>query len=225
MRILLVEDDFDLSENLIEFLTDEGYHCDFAHTGEVAIELLHENTYDVIILDICLPGIDGFEVCKKLRQVMGLNIPVIMLTARTSITDKLCGFDSGTDDYLSKPFEIAELKVRIEALSKRTRPLQSHIITVGDLVYNVDEGIVKRADVVIQLPPVCLQLLHTLMEASPNIVSKSDLEYSVWGVTPPETNALKAHLYTLRNLIDKPFDKKLISTIRGQGYKIVGDEL
>ncbi len=172
MRVLLVEDDFDLSENLIDFFTDEGYNCDFAHTGEVALELLRDNTYDIIILDIGLPGIDGFEVCRTIRQELGLNTPVIMLTARTSLTDKLCGFDSGTDDYLSKPFEVEELKVRVEALSKRTRPLQHHLITVGDLVYNLDEGILQRSGTKIQLPPVCLHILRILMEASPNIVTK-----------------------------------------------------
>ncbi|ADD68412.1 two component transcriptional regulator, winged helix family [Denitrovibrio acetiphilus DSM 12809] len=224
MRILLVEDDFDLSENIIDFLTDCGYDCDFAYNGIVAVDLIKQNPYDLIILDIGLPGINGFEVCRIVRQDLKLNTPVIMLTALISLDDKLSGFQAGTDDYLPKPFDMPELQARIEALAKRTRPVQNHVLTVGSLVYDVEQGILTRNNIELQLPPVCMHILRILMEASPNLVSKSELEYAIWGHTPPETDALKAHLYTLRNIIDKPFSKNMLVTVRGQGYKVVASE-
>jgi len=224
MRILLVEDDFDLSENLIDYLTDNGFDCDFAYNGIHALELLKENIYDLIVLDVGLPGINGFEVCKKLRQELKLSTPVIMLTALISLDDKLSGFRAGTDDYLPKPFDMEELLARIEALSKRTRAAHINVITIGSLVYNIDQGILTRDNIELHLPPVCLHILRELMEAYPNLVSKNELEYALWGHTPPETDALKAHFYTLRNILDKPFNENMLVTVRGHGYKLVAPE-
>ncbi|WP_022851993.1 response regulator transcription factor [Limisalsivibrio acetivorans] len=220
MRILLVEDDVDLAENVIDYLEFADWSVDYAMNGESAVEFAHANKYDAVVLDINLPGIDGFEVCRILRRQMRLNIPVIMLTARTMLTDKLEGFESGTDDYLPKPFELAELKARIEALVRRAKQSVAEIFQIGGLSLDPRKGTVIRDGKFIDLPPVCYQILKNLMEAHPGIVSKGDLEYAIWGETPPDSDSLKVHFYTLRQLVDKPFSINMLVTIRGRGYKI-----
>ncbi|QAR32584.1 response regulator transcription factor [Geovibrio thiophilus] len=220
MRLLLIEDDSDLAENVIDYFEMQGWSVDYAITGEAGLQFAQENHYDALILDINLPGINGFEVCRLLRRKLRLNMPVIMLTARTMLNDKLDGFESGTDDYLPKPFELAELKVRLEAAVRRTKHSVAGVFEVGGLSLDPENGCVTRGGKIIDLPGVCFTILRKLMEAHPGIVSKEELEYAIWKDQPPQTNALKAHFYTLRQLVDKPFDKELLHTVRGRGYKI-----
>jgi DNA-binding response OmpR family regulator len=224
MRLLLIEDDVDLAENVIDYFEMEGCSVDYAMSGEAGLEFLHENHYDCAILDINLPGIDGFEVCKQIRLKLRLNIPVVMLTARAMLGDKLEGFESGTDDYVPKPFELAELKMRICALLRRTKHQNITKFTIADLSLDPEKGTVIRGCDSIDLPPVCFSILKKLMEEHPGIVTKEELEYSIWKDQPPQTNSLKAHFYTLRQMIDKPYGKALLHTIRGRGYKISEDE-
>lgn len=220
MRILLIEDDIDLAENIIDYLEESGYDLDYAMSGEQGLTLLKANPYDALILDIGLPGIDGFAVCEYCRKQYRLSLPILMLTARTQLDDKLHGFESGTDDYLPKPFELAELEVRIQALARRSRPVQPRVLTLADLIYDLDRNEVRRGGDLINLPPVCAQILRALMEASPRTLTRSDLEYLIWRDNPPETDALKAHFYTLRQMVDKPYPVPLLKTVRGQGYRI-----
>ncbi len=220
MRLLLIEDDSDLAENVIDYFEMQGWSVDYAITGEAGLQFAQENHYDALVLDINLPGINGFEVCRLLRQKLRLNIPVIMLTARTMLNDKLDGFESGTDDYLPKPFELAELKVRLEAAVRRTKNTVAGVFEVGGLSLDPENGCVMRNGKIIDLPGVCFTILRKLMEAHPGIVSKEELEYAIWKDQPPQTNALKAHFYTLRQLVDKPFEKELLHTVRGRGYKV-----
>ena len=220
MRLLLIEDDSDLAENVIDYFEMQGWSVDYAITGEAGLQFAQENHYDALVLDINLPGINGFEVCRLLRQKLRLNMPVIMLTVRTMLNDKLDGFESGTDDYLPKPFELAELKVRLEAAVRRTKHSVAEVFEVGGLSLDPENGCVMRGGKIIDLPGVCFTILRKLMEAHPGIVSKEELEYAIWKDQPPQTNALKAHFYTLRQLVDKPFEKELLHTVRGRGYKI-----
>lgn len=220
MRLLLIEDDSDLAENVIDYFEMQGWSVDYAITGEAGLQFAQENHYDALVLDINLPGINGFEVCRILRRKLRLNIPVVMLTARTMLDDKLDGFESGTDDYLPKPFELAELKVRLEAAVGRTKHSVASVFEVGGLSLDPENGCVMRKGRIIDLPGVCFTILRKLMEAHPGIVSKEELEYAIWKDQPPQTNALKAHFYTLRQLVDKPFDTELLHTVRGRGYKI-----
>jgi len=220
MKFLLVEDDLDIAENIIEFMEGRGCDMDYAMSGELALELLKDNMYDAVILDINLHGISGFEVCSRIRRIMRLKIPVLMLTARILIDDKINGFECGADDYLTKPFDLEELLIRLKALSRRFRQCVTNVFTVADLSLDPEKGTVERAGDPITLPHVCFRILLRLMEKYPGIVSKEELEYDIWKDQPPVSNSLKSHFYILRQLVDKPYEKQLLHSIRGRGYKI-----
>ena len=164
---------------------------------------------------------DGLEVCRKLRQEAGKNTPVLMLTARDRLEDKLAGFETGADDYLVKPFELQEVEVRLEVLTTRGLRRASKEIQIGDLLFNVDTLIVNRAGEEIDLNPIGLKLLRVLMEASPNVVTRAELEKELWGEEMPDSDSLRVHIHSLRNLIDKPFKRKMIQTRHGIGYRLV----
>jgi len=225
MKILLVEDDIDLAENIIDYLELQSDSVDYASSGEAAIEFLHSNHYDAIILDINLPGIDGFEVCKIIRLNFHMSIPILMLTARSMLADKLEGFQSGADDYLSKPFELAELNMRLESIYRRAHQNVALKFCVDDLCVDPDNGTVMRGGHLINLPPICFTILLKLIEKYPGIVTKEELEYAVWKDEPPLTDSLKVHFYTLRQLVDKPFNKQLLYSMRGRGYTISAEEV
>jgi DNA-binding response OmpR family regulator len=182
--------------------------------------MLQEQTFDAIILDIMLPGMDGLVLCQTLRHKLHINTPVIMLTARDSLNDKLTGFEVGADDYLVKPFALAELAVRLQALQRRFVSQHNSILKVADLSFNLDTLEVTRQQHTIKLNPSCLKLLTVLMQQSPNVVKKSTLEQALWQDDLPDNNILKIHMHTLRSQIDKPFDETLIETIHGVGYRI-----
>ncbi|MGE4266779.1 MAG: response regulator transcription factor [Deferribacterales bacterium] len=224
MKLLLIEDDFDVAESIIDFMESRECATDFAMSGEQALLLLKNNCYDAIILDINLRGMNGFEVCSKIRSSLHLKIPVLMLTARVVLSDKLNGFKCGADDYLTKPFELEELLVRLQAVSRRHRQCVADVFKVADLTLDPDKGIVERAGQSIRLSYVCFRILLRLMEKSPGFVSKEELEYDIWKDQPPMSNALKSHFCMLRTLVDKPFEKQLLQTIRGRGYKIDDSE-
>ncbi|XOB66159.1 response regulator transcription factor [Deferribacteres bacterium DY0037] len=224
MRILLVEDDVDLAENIIEYFQIQNCNTDYAMSGEAALELLHDYQYDAIVLDINLPGINGFEVCKVIRMKMHMNVPIVMLTARSMLEDKLEGFESGTDDFLPKPFELAELKMRILALHRRASQGMAMKFCIEDLCVDPDNGTVTRSETPIILPPICFTILLKLIEKFPGIATKEELEYAVWKDEPPMTDSLKVHFYTLRQMVDKPFGKQLLYSIRGRGYAISSKE-
>ncbi|HNE25643.1 MAG TPA: response regulator transcription factor, partial [Pseudomonadales bacterium] len=179
MRILLVEDNKDILANLMDYLELKGYTVDCARDGLTGMHLAATESYDLAVLDVMMPGIDGFTLCQRLREARN-NLPVIMLTARDTLTDRLEGFSSGADDYLVKPFELSELVARIEAVLRRTRGA-SRLLTVADLSYDLDSLAVKRADKSIKLNPISLKLLEILMQRSPSVVRREQLEEAVWG--------------------------------------------
>lgn len=220
LRILIIEDHADIAENISDCLTTEGCITDFAMDGIGGIHLAVTNSYDVIILDLMLPGMDGITLCKKLREHTGSQIPVLMLTARDTLADKLKGFEAGADDYLVKPFEMDELIARVRALAKRSVVTEASVLQVGDLLVDTAKGSVKRGGKSIELNPSCFKLLVCLMERHPNIVPRSELEFFLWGDMPPGSDALKSHIYLLRRRIDKEYSEKLIQTVHGFGYRI-----
>ncbi len=224
LRILVVEDNQDIAENIGDYFEAKGHSLDFAMDGISGLHLALTEEYDVMILDIMLPGMDGLSLCKKLRESSAGQIPVLMLTARDTLPDKISGFESGTDDYLVKPFALQELEVRLYSLVKRTRATYSSRLTVADLEFNMETMTVSRAGQQIELNRACLQILEILMKASPKVVSRKDLEYSLWGDMPPGSDALRSHLYTLRRKIDKPFSGNLLQTVHGVGYKLVATD-
>ncbi|MBT8049712.1 MAG: response regulator transcription factor [Gammaproteobacteria bacterium] len=221
MRILIIEDNPDIAANLGDYLEDHGHTVDFAGDGVTGLHLAVVNDFDAIVLDLALPGMDGLEVCRKLRSEAGKDTPVLMLTARDRLEDKLAGFDTGADDYLVKPFELQEVAARLKVLASRGRRRNRRELTVGDLIYNLDTLSVQRDGKEIYLNPIGLKLLHCLMESSPNVVSRAELEMEVWGEEMPDSDSLRVHIHSLRSAIDKPFGSNMIQTRHGIGYRLV----
>tara|TARA_B100000925_G_scaffold113461_1_gene84027 strand:- start:880 stop:1560 length:681 start_codon:yes stop_codon:yes gene_type:complete len=216
---LLVEDNVSLAQTVIAYFDLEGINCDYASNGSQGLELALLNDYQVILLDINLPRINGLEVCEMIRK-QGVDIPVMMLTARDSLEDKLAGFDAGTDDYLVKPFELSELVARVKALFNR-RSLHSMKLEVGPLVMDLSLKTVCREGQKLKLTPTCWKLLEILMRESPNLVSREKMQNTIWNEPDlPESDVLKVHLYKLRQQVDKPFSIKLIQTVSSHGVAI-----
>lgn len=224
MRILVIEDNPDIASNIGDYLTDRGNLVDFAGDGVTGLHLAVVNDYECIVLDLMLPGMDGLEVCRKLRQEARKHTPVLMLTARDALSQKLAGFETGADDYMVKPFALQELEARVQVLVRRSKPQQARVLQVADLSYNLDTLVVVRQDKHIQLNPIALKILQCLMEASPSVVTRQELEMRVWGEELPDSDSLRVHIHTLRAAIDKPFDKPLIQTRHGIGYRLVDPE-
>ncbi len=223
MHLLLVEDNPDLVANLTEFLEALGHTVDVAYNGHAGLGFALAQRYDAMVLDLMLPGVDGLEVCSRLRQA-GVAVPILMLTARDSLEDKLEGFASGTDDYLVKPFAMQELEARLHSLVRRASSAPSRRLQVGDLEMDLGLKRVHRAGIPIELPPIAMKLLELLMRRSPEVVDRADLERAIWGDDPPESDALRSHLHQLRGFIDKPFDRPLLHTVRGFGYRLAVDD-
>jgi DNA-binding response OmpR family regulator len=220
MRVLVIEDNRDIAANVGDYLEDKGHVVDFAGDGVTGLHLAVVNDFDAIVLDLTLPGMDGLEVCRKLRQEARKQTPVLMLTARDALDHKLSGFDSGADDYMTKPFALQELEARLLVLARRGKGPQSRVLQVADLSFNLDTLTVTRAGKQIPLNPIGLKLLQFLMEASPSVVTRQDLEHRVWGEELPDSDSLRVHIHGLRAALDKPFDKPLIQTRHGIGYRM-----
>lgn len=220
MKILVVEDNIEISQNICEYLQLQDHIVDNTQNGLHALELLQSESFDAIILDIMLPGMDGLTLCKTIRQKLHLSSAIIMLTARDSLNDKLTGFEVGADDYLVKPFALSELSMRLQALQRRCMSQNNRQLKVADLSFNLDTLEVTRQQKNIKLNPSCLKLLTILMQQSPSVVKKSSLEQALWQDDLPDKNILKIHIHTLRSQIDKPFNEPLIQTIHGVGYRI-----
>ncbi|MBQ5947765.1 response regulator transcription factor [Massilia sp. ST3] len=223
MRILIVEDHPDILANLYGFFEPKGHVLDSARNGYGGLALASENDYDVIILDVMLPGLNGLELCQKLRTELGKTTPVLMLTARDSLPDKVAGFDSGADDYLVKPFSLVELEVRLKALVRRSAGAHgvSSTLRFGELSYDPDTQEAARAGVPVTLTKTGYVLLRTLIAAAPRIVTREALEQAVWGEDRPDSDALRTHIHALRQAIDKPFATPMLQTVAGVGYKLV----
>jgi len=223
MNILLVEDNRDLATNLFDYFEAKGHTMDLAGDGISGLHFAASNQYDVIILDLMLPGIDGFTLCRRLREA-GKMTPILMLTARDSLDDKIAGLEAGADDYVVKPFSMREVDARLHALVRRAQVRESgSILQVGDLTFDTGTFKIMRGARSIELPPVPLKLLEILMRQSPRVVPRDEIETAIWGDSPPDSDALRAHLYILRSAIDRQADKPLIKTLRGIGYQISDD--
>jgi len=220
MRILIIEDNPDIAGNIGDYLELQGHIVDFASDGVMGLTLAIEHTFDAIILDINMPRMDGFEVCRQLRGEHQLDTPVLMLTARDSLADKTTGFELGAWDYLVKPFELKELSMRLDALKLRQAPNRSRTLSIGDLSLNLDKWQAVRDGKVLNLHRASLRVLEMLMRASPNAVSRQDLEFFLWGDNPPSSDPLRSHMYELRRELDKPFEFKMLKTMRGIGFAL-----
>lgn len=221
MYTLVIEDNPDLVANLYDYLEPRGFVVDAAYDAKSGLTFAKENDYDTIILDLTLPGMDGLEVCTRLRDA-GCNTPILMLTARDTLKDKLDGFNSGADDYLVKPFAMRELEVRLKAIVRRTRGEQSReLIRVGDLQFNPSTLELCRNGKAISLPPIPLKILELLIRQSPRVVPRKEIERRIWGNIRPDSDALRTHISVLRTAIDKPFNQHLLRTVHGIGYQLI----
>ncbi|MDE3272019.1 response regulator transcription factor [Pseudoalteromonas sp. G4] len=225
LKVLLIEDNVAISNNIATFFDNRDAVMDFAYDGEQGASLALAHFYDCIILDIALPKKDGLAVCQELRSKAERHIPIIMLTARDTLSDKVTGFELGADDYLTKPFELEELYLRCLAITQRHQSqTQSKQLQLGkdetELVLDFASKRVLRAGAEIHLQPIGFAILRILMEAYPRAVSRSELCDKIWGDEPTDSDALRSHFYQLRKVLDKPFAKPIIKTIHGVGFSL-----
>lgn len=218
MRILVIEDNRDILTNVLDYLQLKGFTVDCAQDGLSGLHLAATQHYDLIVLDVMLPGIDGYQVCRRLREDARRDTPIIMLTARDALDDRLQGLRAGADDYLVKPFALSELVARIEAVLRRSRGGLKRRLQVADLSYDLDVLEVSRAGTPLKLNPIGLKLLALLMQKSPMVVRREILEEALWGDEAPDSDSLRSHIYQLRQIVDKPFGKPLLHTVHGIGY-------
>lgn len=219
MRILLVEDNTDLSASIADYLEMKHHICDLAYNGKSGLQAALSNTYDMFIFDIAMPEMDGLTLCHILRNQHNNYTPVLFLTARDTLEDKQAGFSAGADDYLIKPFDLSELLMRVQAIYNRYIGI-SKILQIGDLHIDLKTESVVRARDDISLSPNMFTLLVILMQRSPEVVLRQELEHLVWGDDLPDSDSLRSHIYKLRNKIDKPYSKALIKTAKGRGFSI-----
>ena len=223
VRLLVVEDNRDICDNIAGYLEKHSYVLDFAYDGISAMYLALTQPFDVIVLDLMLPGMDGLSFCQKLRTDAKLDTPVLMLTARDTLDDKLKGFAAGADDYLVKPFALQELHARLQALYKRSHGKTDNLLTVADLTLNKSTLQVHRGGQRLDVNPACLKLLQRLMEQAPAVVMRDELETLLWADERPDGDALRSHMYKLRQAIDRPFACPLIHTVHRIGYRLAED--
>lgn len=219
-KALLIEDNQAIATQIISFLEGHGWEVDFASTGKLGIELALKLTFDVIILDLNLPDIDGLNVCTKIIQNAKSNLPILMLTARDSFDDKHKGFSLGADDYLTKPFDLRELILRCDALSRRSQLHAKHIVSHGHLTIDSKAHQATWHDKQIKLTKVGFKIIKKLTDDYPYPVSRSEIIEHVWGDEPPESNALKSHIYTLRKSLEQIGMKDILCTISNIGYQL-----
>ena len=219
--LLLVEDNQDIAEMVYAYFERRNYILDYAADGVTGLHLAVTNDYDVIVLDLMLPGMDGLQLCDKLRNEGRRATPLLMLTARDTLEDKVAGLEVGADDYLVKPFDMQELEARVKALIRRRRgEVSPETLAVGDLVLDTGTLRVQRDGKDINLSPIGLKILTVLMRSAPRVVSRREVEREVWGDLLPDSDTLRSHLYNLRKQIDRPFRKPLLHTIQGAGYRL-----
>lgn len=223
VRALLIEDNHDLAQSVGAYLTLDSIECDYATSGAQGLDLARSRPYEVILLDINLPRLNGLQVCEALRRE-GINVPVLMLTARDTLEDKLAGFEAGTDDYLVKPFEMRELIVRVRALAQR-RSGRVQRLQVDGLELDLTHRTASREGLPLALTPTGWRLLELLMREAPSVVSRERMEAVLWGDgDAPDSNALKVHLHRLRQQVDKPFKKPMLHTVARHGVALRLDD-
>ncbi len=222
--MLLIEDQSDLAANVIDYFESLGHSVDYASDGASGLSLALSESFDVVVLDLMLPKLDGWEVCRQIRENGEHRLPVLMLTARDSLPDKLRGFETGADDYLTKPFALDELHARSQALARRRELHRSSVIAIGSLQIDVRKREAVRGGVTLELTRKGFDILRTLAEAYPAAMTRSELVARIWGDDWPDSDALRSHIYALRQELDKPFQGPMLKTIHGVGFQLEADE-
>ncbi len=222
-NVLIVEDNQRLAANIGDYLEHRGHVVDFAMDGLTGLHLAVTQPFDIIILDIMLPGMDGNTLCRRLRKDTQISTPILMLTAKDTLDDKLEGFDAGADDYLIKPFELKELEARLHALVRRSHIKKDGILEIGDLSVDRGQYLVTKAGALIQLNRTCFSILVELIKAAPQVVTREELENILWKDYRPASDVLRSHIYTIRKKLDVPGHESFIETILGVGFRIRSD--
>lgn len=223
LQVLVVEDHAALRSQVAALLTGAGHRVSEASDGRLGLQLALAELPDVLVLDLGLPGLDGLQVCARLRREAARHVPTLMLTARDALADKLAGFAQGADDYLVKPFAPEELLARVNALARRPRAGQDFEITIGSLRIDRRAQEAHRQGQRLALPPLAFQLLLLLAEAHPRALTRSELIHRLWDDDPPESDPLRSHLYLLRQQLDKPFAVPMLKTVHGIGFRLDSD--
>jgi DNA-binding response OmpR family regulator len=220
INVLLVEDDIDLAATIVDYLDIESINCDHASNGLMGLELIQRNHYQMMMLDINMPKMDGLTLCNTVRE-KGLDIPILMLTARDSLENKLQGFEAGSDDYLVKPFAMRELVARVQVLAKR-RSGEVKRLVLGDLILDLNQRTAQLQQQTLKLSPIAFKLLEVLVRASPHPVSRQHIMQAVWGDEQPDSNSLKVHIHHVRKQLDASKHSPLLKleTISGIGFAI-----
>ncbi len=220
LTVLVVEDHPTIAHQIVDFLDGLKWQADHAATGAMAIHLAMHEIYDVVLLDLNLPDIDGLEVCRTIKAQAPRNVPVLMLTARDAFEDKARGFHGGADDYLTKPFDLRELALRCEALARRGQLHIGQEMRVGPLSLHAREKRASHNGTPVALTQACFKVLFMLCTAHPHAVSRSALMHELWGADPPDSDALKSHIYALRKQLEQAGAPNMIATIPHLGYRL-----
>lgn len=221
MRILIIEDDPAIAANLYDYLGGIGYSPEHAADGVTGLHHAVSGEWRAILLDVALPGMDGFTLCRKLREEARRDTPILMLTAKDTLDDKLAGFDHGADDYLVKPFSLKEVAARLAALIKRHEGhVVPDILRYGDISLDPRTLDVARAGRAVKLPRKCLHLLQLLMATPGRVLRRAELEIAVWGEPLPDSDTLRSHMHTLRRALTADGESNPIETVHGTGYRM-----
>lgn len=223
LRVLVVEDHTPLREQIAALLNGAGYIAEEAADGRLALVMALENPPDVMLLDIGLPGLNGVSLCEILRAQSARHLPILMLTARDALPDKLLGFAAGADDYLVKPFASEELLARVRALSGRKGMGADYLLSIGTLQIDRRTRAATRSCQILLLPPTAFSILLMLAEAWPRAVSRSEIVDALWQGEASDADSLRTHIFQLRQQLDKPFEHAMLKTVHGVGFRLTSD--
>jgi DNA-binding response OmpR family regulator len=220
--VLFVDDDRSLSYATGAYLEALGYQVEHVDDGAKALVATIERSFDVVILDVDMPVMDGFEVVRRMRKEVRKSTPILMLSGRAELNDKLAGLNAGADDYLTKPFATAELRARLEGLIRRSkREAFKEVRIIGDLVLDVHAHEARRDGQRLELSPISWQILLVLARSSPHVVTRPQFEREIWQAGLPDSDTLRSHIYNLRKVLDRPFDQPMLETVMGEGFRLV----
>ncbi len=220
LRVLVIEDNQDLAANIGDYLEDRGHVVDFAYDGVSGLHLALTQPIDVIVLDIMLPGMDGMTLCRRFCEESEKSTPILMLTAKDTLDDKLEGFDAGADDYLLKPFALEELEARLQVLVRRSQRSATPILEIGSVRVDMGQRLVTNEGKPVKLNRTCFRILVELMRSAPSVVAREDLEHLLWSDFKPASDVLRTNIYALRKALDSPGKESLIETVVGVGFRM-----